>query len=231
MTYPARAFAELAGVTLKALRHYERRGLLAPRRNAAGHRRYSPDDLRRLDQILALKSLGLPLADVERIADAREVNVLAAHRERLVGARARIDRAIAAIDGAARDPDATRAVRRLMADASWERWEARRRSASEGVARPPDRASPSRLAMFHEVAAAIDGEMSPETARALAARWDALLVSECDGDPETLNQMKEAWANRHAWPDGMRRYIAGLYDTDPATWERVAEFLGNRGGS
>jgi DNA-binding transcriptional MerR regulator len=50
MPYHARAFARLTGVTIKALRHYERRGLLSPRRTAAGHRRYTLQDLRRLDE-------------------------------------------------------------------------------------------------------------------------------------------------------------------------------------
>ncbi len=88
MPYHARAFARLTGVTIKALRHYERRGLLAPRRTAAGHRRYTLQDLRRLDEILALKSLGLPLVDVKRIAERGDVGALVAHRTRLADARA-----------------------------------------------------------------------------------------------------------------------------------------------
>ena len=54
------------GVSAKALRLYEARGLVMPLRSVAGWRTYGPSQLARLHQILALKRLGLPLA---RIAD------------------------------------------------------------------------------------------------------------------------------------------------------------------
>ena len=58
--------ARRLGVTVKALRLYEGRGLVKPLRTNAGWRAYGPDQLARVYQILALKRLGLPLA---RISD------------------------------------------------------------------------------------------------------------------------------------------------------------------
>jgi DNA-binding transcriptional MerR regulator len=52
------------GVSIKALRLYERHGLLKPLRSEAGWRTYGPDQIARLHQILALKRLGLPLARI-----------------------------------------------------------------------------------------------------------------------------------------------------------------------
>src|SRR5690349_1043608 len=52
------------GVSIKALRLYERRGLLTPLRSEAGWRTYGSDQIARLHQILALKSLGLPLGRI-----------------------------------------------------------------------------------------------------------------------------------------------------------------------
>src|ERR1700744_1386650 len=52
------------GVSVKALRLYERRGLLQPLRSEAGWGTYGPDQISRLHQILALKSLGFPLARI-----------------------------------------------------------------------------------------------------------------------------------------------------------------------
>lgn len=52
------------GVSIKALRVYETRGLLKPLRSQAGWRVYGPDQVARLHQILALKRLGLPLARI-----------------------------------------------------------------------------------------------------------------------------------------------------------------------
>jgi DNA-binding transcriptional MerR regulator len=47
-------FAELAGVTVRALHHYDRLGLLKPRRTESGYRMYSARDLERLEQVVAL---------------------------------------------------------------------------------------------------------------------------------------------------------------------------------
>jgi len=58
--YRVREFARLAGVTVKALHHYDRLGLLKPRRTDAGYRIYDERDLERLEQIVALRFLGLP---------------------------------------------------------------------------------------------------------------------------------------------------------------------------
>jgi len=55
------------GVSIKALRLYESRGLLKPLRTEAGWRTYGPDQVARLHQILALKRLGLPLTRIATI--------------------------------------------------------------------------------------------------------------------------------------------------------------------
>ena len=51
--------ARTAGVSVRALRHYEDVGLLVPDRSEGGHRRYEASDLALLRQILALRELGL----------------------------------------------------------------------------------------------------------------------------------------------------------------------------
>ena len=61
--------SELAGVTVRTLHHYDRLGLLRPAgRTAAGHRLYADRDLARLQQIVTLKFIGLPLET--RVANA-----------------------------------------------------------------------------------------------------------------------------------------------------------------
>jgi DNA-binding transcriptional MerR regulator len=59
--------AKRLGVTAKALRLYEERGLVTPIRNEAGWRRYGPAQIARLHQIIALKRLGLSLADISEL--------------------------------------------------------------------------------------------------------------------------------------------------------------------
>ena len=57
----ATAVARRFGVSVKALRVYEREGLLKPARTVAGWRIYRQPELERLSAVLALKQLGLPL--------------------------------------------------------------------------------------------------------------------------------------------------------------------------
>ena len=59
--------AARSGVAASALRYYEDRGLLAPARDAAGHRRYPRSALRRVAFIVFAQRVGLTLVE---IADA-----------------------------------------------------------------------------------------------------------------------------------------------------------------
>jgi MerR family transcriptional regulator, thiopeptide resistance regulator len=66
-TYTVGEVAELSGVSVRTLHHYHEIGLLAPTvRSPAGYRLYSPDDLRRLRQVLLYRELDFRL---EEIAD------------------------------------------------------------------------------------------------------------------------------------------------------------------
>lgn len=63
--YAIGAFAKLTGVTERALRYYDRQGLLKPSsRNAQGHRYYTEQDLYQLQKILTLKYLNFSLEDI-----------------------------------------------------------------------------------------------------------------------------------------------------------------------
>ncbi len=61
--------ARRLGVSAKALRLYEQRGLVAPVRTAAGWRAYGPGEMIRAAEIAALRALGLSLAQVARVLD------------------------------------------------------------------------------------------------------------------------------------------------------------------
>jgi len=62
--------ARAAGLTVRALHHYDAVGLLHPSaRTAAGHRRYSSRDVVRLYRVLALRELGLSLEQVSTLLD------------------------------------------------------------------------------------------------------------------------------------------------------------------
>lgn len=74
------------GVSAKALRLYERCGLVSPTRTAAGWRVYGPAEMARASEIAALRALGLGLAQVARVlrGDAQDLeSALAAHQATL----------------------------------------------------------------------------------------------------------------------------------------------------
>lgn len=61
------------GFTLRALRFYEEKGLISPRRN--GNRRlYSMEDRQRLEIISSGKKIGMPLDDIREILKAGTAN-------------------------------------------------------------------------------------------------------------------------------------------------------------
>lgn len=64
-------FSRLARVSVKAMRHYDRLGLLTPMLTdpSSGYRYYSGEQLPRLNAILALKELGFSLEQVSRLLD------------------------------------------------------------------------------------------------------------------------------------------------------------------
>ena len=89
--------AERLGVSAKALRHYERCGLVTPLRTEAGWRTYGPAQIARLHQVLALKRLGLPIARIAELLSGRLTalgDVLAVQEQALDGERVRVSRAL-----------------------------------------------------------------------------------------------------------------------------------------
>lgn len=62
--------AELAGVSVRTLHHYDELDLVVPSaRSDAGYRLYDHADLERLQEVLTLRALGLPLADIKALLD------------------------------------------------------------------------------------------------------------------------------------------------------------------
>jgi DNA-binding transcriptional MerR regulator len=211
--YRVREFATLAGVTIKALHHYDRVGLLKPKRTAAGYRLYSATDRDRLEQITALKFVGLPLKQIKALLDRRTpslADALAQQRRVLDERRKTLDRAVAALD--------------------WELFEAERTKRSAGVTRAPDRFNDARVALYRDIASAIDaGEVADvqgPRAQELIARWKAIIDDETSNVDEAAKaRMKDVWAGRKTWPPSLKRYVASLYRLEPAVWEGVADFI------
>jgi DNA-binding transcriptional MerR regulator len=67
--------SELSGIDPQTLRLYERRGLLSPERTDGGTRRYSDDDLDRLQRISNLVAQGINIAGIAQILHLEHLNI------------------------------------------------------------------------------------------------------------------------------------------------------------
>lgn len=71
------ATAELIGVTVRALHHWDEIGLASPsRRTAAGYRQYTEPDLDRLHRIVAYRETGLGLDAVRAVLDDSQTDAV-----------------------------------------------------------------------------------------------------------------------------------------------------------
>ena len=86
--YTVKQVAELSGVSIRALHHYDEIGLLKSAYvGTNGYRYYGRDELLRLQQILFHRELGFPLEEIRRVLSAVDfdrVAALRAHRARLM---------------------------------------------------------------------------------------------------------------------------------------------------
>jgi len=100
--YRVRDVAELSGVTVRTLHHYDRMGLLVPGgRSDSGYREYDDSEVVRLQQILIWRELGFPLAEIKRLLDDPDYDrrdALRAQRETLATQAARYHAMIRSVD-------------------------------------------------------------------------------------------------------------------------------------
>lgn len=95
--------ARLTGLTVKAVRYYSDRGIVAPAgRTAAGHRRYTADAVARLELVRTLRELGVDLATVrEVLARERPLSDVAAEHAAALDVQIRVLRLRRAVLAAA----------------------------------------------------------------------------------------------------------------------------------
>ncbi|QFY61349.1 MerR family transcriptional regulator [Rhizobium grahamii] len=97
--------AEQMGLTVRALRLYETRRLISPRRTGKNWRLYGMSDIARLHEILALKRLGLSLAHITDLLAGHAVDLdrtLAMQEAAMMALRGRADEGLALIQASRR---------------------------------------------------------------------------------------------------------------------------------
>ena len=225
-TYQPHEFAKRAGVTIRALHHYDRLGLLKPSgRTAAGYRLYTDRDLVRLEQIVALKFIGFPLSQILELLSRKDLDVLSALREqrRIIALkRDHLDRAIRAIERAEQalvagdhsDWEPFRKIIEVIQMQTRKDW-MKKYYTEEQLENLRKRWSPELQAesergwneLAREVEAAIARRETPEseTGRALAERRQELLRLFTGGDPGMQASLEKLYADEANWPANFKR--------------------------
>jgi len=224
--YRASEFAALAGVTVRTLHHYDRAGLLRPNaRTEAGYRLYGAREFARLQQILTLKFIGLPLEEIRRLLERRALGLaetLRLQREALSEKRRQLDMALRAVEEAERvaagggEPD-WEAFRKIVEvitmqhDTEW----IKKYYTEEQLADLARRGTPEVLErgqrawqeLIGEVQAAVAEGLDPasEKAQALAARWEGLVEEFTGGDPGIRENLRRLYADQANWPSTFQK--------------------------
>jgi DNA-binding transcriptional MerR regulator len=225
-TYLAHEFAKRAGVTIRALHHYDRLGLLKPSgRTHAGYRVYSDRDFARLEQIVALKFIGFPLSQIRdilrrkdgdlRAALEQQHRILAEKRDHLGRAMKAIERAEQVVAaGGKLDWEPFRKVIEVIQMQTRKDW-MKSYYSEEQLANLRRRWSPEVQAesergwadLVRDTEAAISqgDQPSGRTGLQLAQRRQALLAMFTGGDPGIEQSLKNLYADEANWPASFKR--------------------------
>jgi DNA-binding transcriptional MerR regulator len=215
--------AAATGVTLRTLRFYEARGLLAPLRTAAGRRVYGPGELARLNAALALRRAGFSVARIRDLLADREVDLaravaaqlahlelqaaaLAESRALLLSVQSRIDRGepidVATICSLIRNKGTT------MNDTDWNRVVDDHFSPEEQerfrATMPTDFDAQDYTAGWRELGARIEAALPLDPAcpraQAFVDEWSALLKPFTDvATPKMQAGVARMYDNRPNW--------------------------------
>jgi MerR family transcriptional regulator, thiopeptide resistance regulator len=253
--YKVREFADLAGVTVRTLHHYDRIGLLKPKRGQSGYRLYTLNDLERLVQITALKFLGIPLHEIKILLGASPLSLsesLRLQHKALKEKRDLITRAIHAIEEAERlvRPDQTTeasALRKIIEviemrpEANFmrkyyteEAWARKRELREQTHPETLERHLQAWKKLFLEVEAAIDVDPAGETGQRLAREWVLLAEVSSAGDSGIRAGAIKAWKDHQNWPAAEQDALFARYGLDASSdravsmrrVERVGKFIG-----
>ena len=169
-SYRVGELAARVGVSVRTLHHYDRLGLVRPAaRSEADYRLYREPDLLRLQQVLTLRRLGLPLRRIREVLDGEGFDVAASLRIQLRALRERIEE-LRRIESAIEE-----ALDAQERSGAWD-WELVLRAAEAAGTSGDDLMekyyTPEQMAQFAELRA----ETPPEEMEAVERDWTALLA-------------------------------------------------------
>src|SRR5579864_3658736 len=232
-TYQPHEFSKRTGVTVRALHHYDRLGLLKPSgRTAAGYRIYTDRDIIRLEQIVALKFIGFSLSQIRDLLtrENMDLSMVLRQQRRIIGAkRDHFDRAIRAIElaetavasGQETDWEPFRKIIEVIQMQTRKDW-MKKYYTEEQLNDLRERWSPEVQAkaergwneLARDVEAAIARGETPEseTGRKLGQRRQKLLDMFTGGDPGIIANLQKLYADKANWPATFKKPYSDAVD-------------------
>ena len=222
--YQANEFAQIAGVTVRTLHHYDRIGLLKPSGYTnTGYRLYRKHDLVRLQQIVTLKFIGFSLTEIKRLLNSNSFDLrlaLTQQRDILAEKRRQLDHAVRAVEKAHAllqaegEPD-WQAFKRIIEvinmqnNMDWTKKyyseEAQQKIAERAQSIPHEvveKAQNDWAVLIAEVEQAVVDGVSPTSERAagLAMRWRELIRGFTGGSTEVQAGLNKMYSDQANWP-------------------------------
>ena len=217
-------FAGRAKVTVRTLQYYDRLGLLKPQsRNAKGFRLYGMREFARLQQILTLKFIGFSLAQIKEIlgqqAELNLAETLQLQRKTLEAQRLRLNSALEAINRAEKTfkengetdwesfhkiievidmEQNTDWTKKYYSEEAQKKVEERKSLWSPEL---QERVTRDWSELVQDIEAAMKDGTKPNDlrAKALAARWQKLLLEFTGGDKTIQSGLNKMYADEANW--------------------------------
>ncbi|MDP9018254.1 MAG: MerR family transcriptional regulator [Candidatus Eremiobacteraeota bacterium] len=214
-------FAEMAGVTVRALHHYDELGLLTPTAHSeAGYRLYAAADLVRLEHITALRFIGLALKEIRDVLGGGSQSLASAlqmQHDAMLQKRKHLDAAIEAVRHAqatlsSEKSEQWKALRTIMETMNMQQdyeW-VKAHYTPEQLERLAERYDPAMQEQWSNqwatviaaVEAAKDDDPGSPQAQALAEQWHGLISQFTRGEPDIEQSLKNVYADKSAQPRG-----------------------------
>lgn len=217
-------FAAKAGVTIRALRHYDRIGLLKPAlHKESGYRMYSYADFIKLEQILCLKFLGFSLGDIKKLLSGKAeiTESISMQKQMLQSKLLQLNKILGAINDyetgfKSIDTDwelIINVIRRINMDETKD-W-AKQFYTGEQLERngtpvyspeQAERDSQRWGSLFAKIRSVMDKPKDSEEVSAVMEEYHSLINEFTKGHKDIENSLGNLWSNIGSAPEEMRRY-------------------------
>ncbi|MGE5621041.1 MAG: MerR family transcriptional regulator [archaeon] len=232
-TYKIGEFAQMTGVSIRTLRHYDQIGLFKPAFKSESHYRiYTHKDFFRLEQILALKLLGLSLSEVRLVLeneyDLEFSEILDRQKNVISGKISQLKKILEAIEK-------TKGTLKENNEINWEeiiyiikvlkmeeskKWVEQfyTKEQLEKIQNRPNNEEAAREGqkrweiLIQDVRENMDKDPSSPEVQSLADRWLALINEFTQGDQGINNSLKNIYSNVDSAPEEFKNHYNQMKD-------------------